>query len=244
MVQSWGSSGAAGWQENMSNSTVAGVGTPRSAAFSRTVTTPWPAPGRGPAWASPSWVQHPHTTHRSLELETKFPNILQYSLAALTVTGDVSHLQLLLVVSIAVSCAGVVFSHIIETVRSIFITNIILSVLSLGVQALVLVWVSARKVSSHLIHIVQSHAWHTASVVVNDHIMTARNKQQARICRFLNSLQASIKAASRNATLINPGLLLCHQTSLDISTSWTPFNILWVRSENVVFRKWKSPKCQ
>ena len=166
------------------------------------------------------------TTYFSLEIETKFPKILQYSLAAPTVTGDVSHLQLLLVVSIAVSCAGVVFSHIIETVRTIFITNIILSVLSLGVQALVLVWVSARKVSSHLVHIVQSHAWHTASVVVNDHIMTARNKQQARICRFLNSLQASIKAASRNATLINPGLLLCHQTSLDISTSWTPFNIL------------------
>ena len=140
-------------------------------------------------------------------------------MAALTVAGDVSHLQLLLVVSIAVSCAGVVFSHIIETVRIIFITIIILSVLNLGVQALVLARAAPRKVSSYLISVVQSHAWHNPSVVVNDHIMTARNKQQARICRFLNSLQASIKAASRNATL-------CHQTSSDISTSWTLSNIL------------------
>ena len=207
MVQSWGNSGAAGWQENMSNSTVLAWEHRGGAAFSRRVTTPWPAPGRGPAWPSPSSVH------------TKFPEIIQYSLAALTVAGDVSHLQLLLVVSIAVSCAGVVFSHIIETVRIIFITNIILSVLNLGVQALVLARAAPRKVSSYLISVVQSHAWHNASVVVNDHIMTARNKQQARICRFLNSLQASIKAASRNATLINPGLLLRHQTSLDISTS-------------------------
>ena len=136
-----------------------------------------------------------------------------------------SHLQLLLVVSIAVSCAGVVFSHIIETVRIIFITIIILSVLNLGVQALVLARAAPRKVSRYLISVVQSHAWHNASVVVNDHIMTARNKQQARICRFLNSLQASIKAASRNATLINPGLLLRHQTSW-ISLLVGPFHHL------------------
>ena len=74
-----------------------------------------------------------------------------------------SHLQLLLVVSIAVSCAGVVFSHIIETVRIIFITIIILSVLNLGVQALVLARAAPRKVSRYLISVVQSHAWHNAS---------------------------------------------------------------------------------